>query len=69
MLGWSAYGSADAGVGLGGSVTGSVGFQDSPFVSRPTWISGSVGFGPSIGGGATGGVSYSWPIVPNQFKK
>ncbi len=69
LLGWSIYGSVDAGLGIGGSVTGSVGFQDSPFVSRPTWLSGGVGAGASIGGGATGGVGYSWPIVPKQFKK
>ncbi|MFB9057515.1 RHS repeat domain-containing protein [Mariniflexile ostreae] len=69
LLGWSAYGSVDGGLGLGGSITGSVGFQDLPFISRPTWISGGVGIGASIGGGATGGVSYSWPIVSSQFKK
>jgi hypothetical protein len=28
-----------------------------------------VGIGASIGGGVTGGVSYSWPIIPSQFKK
>src|SRR5690606_11530263 len=69
LLGWSVYGSADAGVGLGGTVTGSIGFERAPFMSSPTWISGGVGVGASIGVGASGGVSYSWPIVPKQFKR
>jgi len=67
LLGWSAYGSADAGAGLGGTITGSMGFEGKPFVSRPTWISGGMGVGASIGGGATGGVSYSWPVFKSQF--
>lgn len=67
LLGWGASGSIDAGVGLGGSITGSVGFQKQPLISRPTWISGSFSAGASIGGGATGGVGYTFPIFSNQF--
>ncbi|MCC5922082.1 MAG: RHS repeat-associated core domain-containing protein [Cyclobacteriaceae bacterium] len=69
LLGWSTYGGAGAGAGLGGSVFGSIGFEKGPLVSSPTWVSGGVGIGPSIGIGATGGVSYSWPIIPGQFKR
>jgi hypothetical protein len=68
LLGWSAFISADAGIGIGGSVVSSTGFRDSPFDNQPTWISGGLGIGASIGGGFTGGLSYSWPIEPGQFK-
>lgn len=66
--GGSAYVSAYAGAALGGSVTVSVGFSNKPFVSHPTWVSGSVGAGASIGAGATVGVSYSFPVFKKQFK-
>lgn len=64
LLGWSLYASGDAGLGIGGSLTGSVGFERSPLVSKPTWISGSISAGASIGGGA----SYTFPVVKSQFK-
>lgn len=69
LLGWSAYGSVDGGVGLGGSITGSVGFSDKPLISRPTWVSGGVAGGASIGGGGTVGISYTLPIFKSQFKR
>lgn len=69
LLGWSTYAGAGVGAGLGSTVFGSIGFERGPLVSSPTWVSGGVGIGPSIGIGATGGVSYSWPIIPGQFKR
>jgi hypothetical protein len=64
-----ANGSIDGGVGLGGSITGSVGFSDNPLVSPPTWITGGVSGGASIGAGGTVGVSYAFPIFKSQFKR
>ena len=69
LLGWSAYGSMDGGAVLGGSITGSVGFSNKPFTSRPTWISGGISGGASIGAAGTGGISYSFPVFQSQFKK
>jgi RHS repeat-associated protein len=68
LLGWSAYESTDIGIVLGGSLTGSIGIQDFSSQYKPAWISAGLGIGASIGGGFTGGLSYSWPIVPGQFK-
>ena len=68
LLGWSAYESTDIGIGLGGSLTGSIGIQDFSSQYKPAWIYGGLGIGAYIGGGFTGGLSYSWPIVPGQFK-
>lgn len=69
LLGWSSNVSVDAGAGLGGSITGSVGFSNTPFTSRPTWISGGVAGGASIGAGGTVGVSYTLPIFQSQFNR
>jgi len=69
LLGWSAYGSGGAGIGLGGSMTGSVGFSGSPLVTSPTWISGSINGGAAIGAGVTGGISYTFPVFMSQFNK
>ncbi|WP_234111077.1 RHS repeat domain-containing protein [Chryseobacterium sp. R2A-55] len=68
LLGWSAYGTASVGFVAGGSITGSVGFSGSPLISKPTWVSGAIGGGASIGGGITGGISYSYPVIKSQFK-
>lgn len=68
LLGWNIYGSVDAGLGLGGSITGSVGFSKLPLVSEPTWVDIGISGGASIGGGVTGGTSYSLPVFKNQFK-
>lgn len=59
LLGWSDYGSVSKGFGLGGSISGLIGFQDLPFVRSPTWISVCVGLGSSFGAGVTGGLSNS----------
>jgi RHS repeat-associated protein len=67
LLGWSAYGNASAGFVAGGTVGGSLGFSGKPF-SSPTWAAGSIGGGASIGGGVSGGLSYTHPLLPSQFK-
>lgn len=69
LLGWNAYGSVDAGAGLGGSITGSVGFSGKPLISSPTWINAGIAGGASIGAGGTGGVSYSFPVFKSQYEK
>ena len=69
LLGWNVYGSADAGAGLGGSVTGSVGFSGKPLISSPTWINAGIAGGASIGAGGTAGVSYSFPVFESQYEK
>lgn len=69
LLGWSVYGSGGAGIGVGGSMTGSIGFSGSPFVTSPTWFSGSINGGAAIGAGVTGGVSYTFPVFMSQFNK
>lgn len=67
LLGWSAYGNASAGFIEGGTVGGSLGFSGKPF-SAPTWATGSLGGGASIGGGISGGLSYTQSLFPSQFK-
>ncbi|WP_286444104.1 RHS repeat-associated core domain-containing protein [Myroides sp. R163-1] len=69
ILGWGAYGSGGIGIVVGGAATVSVGFSDSPFVTAPTWISGSISGGAAIGGGITGGINYTYPVFKSQFTK
>ena len=70
LLGWSIYGSGDAGFGLGGTITGSMGLVD-PLVGdfTPTWVNKGIGAGFSVGAGGAVGASYTWPVFNSQFNK
>ncbi|RKR09236.1 RHS repeat-associated protein [Flavobacterium sp. 90] len=62
LLGWGGNLSGDLGLGVGGSVNGSIGFSEEPLVSRPTWVTTGFSGGFTSGAGVRGGISYTIPI-------